>query len=188
MGVSRRGRPGGQHSEGAIIGDFTNAVLALVQDNEAWAAPIVFALAFGESLAIISLLLPATVILFGVGGLIGASGIGFWPIWVAAACGAVLGDWVSYWLGYRYKHAIADIWPLSRYPDLVPNGEAFFRKWGTAGVFLGRFFGPLRAGVPLAAGICAMPQLLFQAANIGSAIVWASGILLPGVLGMRWLL
>jgi hypothetical protein len=34
-------------------------VIDLVRNNEAWAVPIVFALAFGESLAFISLLLPA---------------------------------------------------------------------------------------------------------------------------------
>ena len=34
-------------------------VIAFVRDNAAWAPPIVFALAFGESLAFISLLIPA---------------------------------------------------------------------------------------------------------------------------------
>ena len=105
------------------------------------ASPIVFVLAFGESLAFVSLLLPATVILFGIGGLIGATGIGFWPIWLAAALGAVLGDWLSYWLGNHYKYEIARLWPLSRRPDLLPRGEAFFRRWGVAGIFFGRFFG-----------------------------------------------
>jgi len=147
----------------------------------------VFALAFGESLAFVSLLLPATAILFGLGGLIGASGIGFWPIWFAAALGAILGDTVSYWLGYHYHHAIARMWPLSRNPELLPKGEVFFRKWGTAGVFLGRFFGPLRSAVPLVAGICEMPRGRFQFANVTSALVWATGILAPGTLGVRWL-
>jgi membrane protein DedA with SNARE-associated domain len=134
------------------------------------------------------LVLPATAILFGVGGLIGAAGIGFWPLWGAAALGAVLGDWLSYWLGHRYNDAIAQIWPLSRYPDLVPRGVAFFRKWGVLGVFIGRFFGPLRSAVPLAAGICAMRWWPFQIANVASAIIWATGILTPGTLALRWLL
>jgi membrane protein DedA with SNARE-associated domain len=170
------------------IGDLHDAVLTFVRDQEAWAAPIVFILAFGESLAFISLLLPATAILFGVGGLVGATGIGFWPIWVAAALGASLGDWVSYWLGYHYKHAIARLWPLSRHPDLLPRSEAFFRKWGMLGIFLGRFFGPLRSAVPLVAGICAMPTSQFQIANVASALVWATGILTPGLVAVGWLL
>ena len=156
--------------------------------HQAWAPWIVFILAFGESLAFISLSLPATAILFGVGALIGASGIGFWPLWGAAALGAVLGDWISYWLGQRYNEAIARVWPLSRHPDLLPRGKAFFSKWGILGVFIGRFFGPLRSAVPLVAGICAMPQVPFQIANVASAVVWATGVLTPGTLVSRWLL
>jgi membrane protein DedA with SNARE-associated domain len=39
--------------------------------------------------------------LFGIGGLIGIADIAFWPIWRAAALGAALGDWFSYWLRRR---------------------------------------------------------------------------------------
>jgi len=144
-------------------------------------------LAFGESFAFISLLLPATVILFALGGLIGAAELAFWPLWVAAALGAILGDWVSFWLGRHYGPAIARFWPLSRYPEMLPRGHAFFAKWGIAGIFMGRFFGPLRAVVPLVAGICAMPGRHFQLANIGSGLVWATGILAPGAFGLPWL-
>jgi membrane protein DedA with SNARE-associated domain len=148
---------------------------------------VVFVLAFGESLALVSLLLPATAILFGMSGLLGASGIGFWPCWLAAVAGAFLGDWVSYWLGFHFKDRIAGMWPLRRTPGLLLRGEQFFARWGVAGVFFGRFFGPLRSVVPLAAGSCAMPMGWFQAANIGSALVWATGILAPGFMAGMFL-
>lgn len=182
------GRPvfGAASEKGMVIGGFVEFVLAFVRMHQDWAVPIVFLLAFGESLAFVSLLLPATAILLAAGGLIGAAGLSFWPIWAAAAIGAILGDWVSYWFGARYQRAIAGMWPLSRQPHLLERGEAFFQRWGTAGVFFGRFFGPLRCIVPLVAGICAMPQLSFQVANVLSALVWASGILAPGVLGTAW--
>lgn len=163
------------------------SVIGFVQAHEAWAAPIVFVLAFGESLAFVSLLLPATAILVAASGLIGASGLPFWPIWAGAVLGAILGDWVSYWIGHRYNHEIRTVWPLSRNPGLLLRGEAFFRRWGTASVFFGRFFGPLRCVMPLVAGIMAMPSLAFQVANVLSALVWATGILAPGVFAVRWL-
>jgi membrane protein DedA with SNARE-associated domain len=50
------------------------------------------------------------------------------------------------------------------------------------GVFLGRFTGPLRAIVPLEAGIGAMPLIPFQIANLASAVIWAVGLLGPGVM------
>jgi membrane protein DedA with SNARE-associated domain len=171
-----------------VEGGISETVLNFVRHHQAWAPSIVFILAFGESLAFVSLLLPATAILLGVGGLIGAAHIAFWPLWCAAALGAVLGDWLSYWLGHRYSYAIACIWPLSRHPDLLPRGESFFRKWGTLGVFIGRFFGPLRSAMPLVAGICGMRQAPFQVANIASAIIWATAVLTPGIVAIEWLL
>ena len=78
---------------------YVDQVIAFARDNAAWAPPIVFALAFGESLAFISLLIPAWGALVALGALIGSSGIEFWPVWVAASLGAALGDWLSYWIG-----------------------------------------------------------------------------------------
>jgi membrane protein DedA with SNARE-associated domain len=166
----------------------TDAVLEFIRTHAILAPPIVFVLAFGESLAFVSLLLPATVILVAIGGIIAAAHLGFWPIWGAAAAGAALGDWLSYFLGFHYKDGIGGTWPLSRHRSLLAKGEVFFARWGVVGVFIGRFFGPLRCIVPLIAGICAMPMLGFQIANLTSALVWATVVLAPGWLAVEWLL
>ena len=171
------GRGGEGHSG---MEDFAHALADFVRDHQAWAAPIVLLLAFGESLAFISLLIPAWGALVAIGALIGASGISFWPVWIAGGIGAALGDWVSYWFGYKYKEHVAQMWPLSRYPEILPRGEAFVKKWGVPSIFIGRFFGPLRASVPLAAGIFEMPYWSFQVANFVSALVWAAALLLFG--------
>ena len=91
--------------------DYIQPLVDFARAHEAWAAPIVFALAFMESLAFISLLVPA---------------------------------------------------------------------WGALGIFIGRFFGPLRAAVPLVAGIFEMPFWTFQIANFTSAFVWAGVLLTIG--------
>ncbi|HSV23605.1 MAG TPA: DedA family protein [Xanthobacteraceae bacterium] len=155
-------------------------VVEFVRTHEAWAAPIIGVLAFGESLAFISLLLPAWAMLVALGALIGHSGISFWPIWLAGAVGAALGDWLSYWVGIKLGPAVAHVWPLSRHPGLLPRGEAFVSKWGALGIFIGRFSGPLRATVPLVAGIFAMPFWRFQTANFVSAFVWVAVLLTLG--------
>ena len=160
--------------------DYAHAIADFVRDHQVWAAPIVLLLAFGESLAFISLLVPAWGALVAIGALIGVSGISFWPLCIAGALGAALGDWVSYWFGYRYKEKVAQMWPLSRYPEILPRGEAFVRRWGVPSIFIGRFFGPLRASVPLAAGIFEMPYWTFQNANFVSALIWAGALLMFG--------
>jgi membrane protein DedA with SNARE-associated domain len=165
-----------------MIQQYAQMVIDFVREHQAWAAPIVFALAFAESLAFISLLIPAWAALVGIGALIGASGIPFWPVCLAGALGAALGDWLSYWIGYKFEHQIAHMWPLSKYPQLLPRGHAFMVKWGALGIFIGRFFGPLRAAVPLVAGILEMPYWTFQFANFTSALVWAYVLLKFGDL------
>ena len=164
---------------------YVHQVIEFVRQNEVWAAPIVFALAFGESLAFISLLIPAWGALVAIGALIGSSGINFWPVWISGAIGAALGDWLSYWIGLKLEHSVAHIWPLSRHPELIPRGEVFVKKWGMVGIFIGRFFGPLRASVPLVAGIFEMPYWRFQFANFTSALVWAAVLLTLGDVGSR---
>jgi membrane protein DedA with SNARE-associated domain len=159
---------------------YVQSLVDFVREHQAWAAPVVFTLAFMESLAFISLLVPAWGALVLIGGLIQAGGLNFWPIWIGGAVGAALGDWLSYWIGCKLERTVQHIWPLSRHPDLIPRGEAFIRKWGAAGIFIGRFFGPLRAAVPLVAGIFEMPFWRFQIANFTSAFVWAAVLLTIG--------
>jgi membrane protein DedA with SNARE-associated domain len=160
--------------------DFARDLIDFVRDHQVWAAPVVLLLAFGESLAFISLLIPAWGALIAIGALIGVSGISFWPVWIAGGIGAALGDWLSYWFGFRFKDHVAEMWPLSRYPDLLPRGETFVQKWGVPSIYIGRFFGPLRATVPLAAGIFEMPHWRFQIANWISALIWSGVLLLFG--------
>lgn len=162
------------------LADVTQSVIEFVQQNKAWAPFIVGALAFAESVAIVSFLIPATAILLAIGALLAASGIPFWPVWAGAAVGAILGDWISYGVGYLLKDSIRSYWPFSRFPHFMDRAEAFTQKWGVAGVFIGRFSGPLRAFVPLAAGVFHMPHLYFQAANVSSALIWSFAMLAPG--------
>jgi membrane protein DedA with SNARE-associated domain len=159
---------------------FARGLVDFVRDHQVWAAPIVLLLAFGESLAFISLLVPAWGVLVAIGAMLGPGQINFWPVWIAAAVGASLGDWLSYWFGYHFKDRVAEMWPLSRHPDLLPRGQAFVLRWGIPSIYIGRFFGPLRATVPLAAGIFEMPYWRFQIANWTSALIWSAVLLVFG--------
>ena len=164
----------------ASLEGYAHQLVEFVRVHEAWAAPVVFALAFGESLAFISLLIPAWAALVGIGVLIGSGDLNFWPVWVAGSLGAAFGDWLSYWIGHKLGPPVAHMWPLSRHPTLLPKGEAFVKRWGVLAIFIGRFFGPLRASVPLVAGIFQMPFLQFQVANFTSAFIWAGVLLTMG--------
>ena len=154
--------------------------LDFISAHSGWAFPIMFITSFGESFAFIGLFVPGTSILIVAGTLMSAGSLPFWPIMAGAVTGAVLGDSVSFWLGSRFGGGIARVWPFTRNPDLLANGIGFFERHGGKSVFIGRFFGPVRAVIPLAAGIMRMPRGRFWLANITSALVWAPMLLLAG--------
>jgi membrane protein DedA with SNARE-associated domain len=156
------------------------SIVAFVRQNQSWAPYIVAGLAFGESVAFLSLFVPATVILIAISAFIGVADLEFWPLWLGAVIGAATGDVVSYALGRRFKTSIYRVWPLSTHPQFVDKGERFFCRHGLWGVFIGRFFGPARAVVPLVAGAFGMQLPLFMMVNLASAFLWAFALLAPG--------
>lgn len=174
----------------ADLPTYAEWVINYVEQHRELASLIIFVLAFGESLAFISLVLPFWVMLVGIGTMIGASGTTheFILVWVSASLGAAFGDWLSYWLGKHFHVEIAQMWPLSRHPELIPRGHEFFERFGVWAIVIGRFFGPLRAAVPLVAGTVEMPMRQFQIANFASAFLWAGVLLTPGSIGLPWLL
>ncbi|HTP76206.1 MAG TPA: DedA family protein [Rhizomicrobium sp.] len=167
----------------AWIHDAAKWLLEFAREHPESAFAIAFVSAFGESFVGISFLVPGTSILVGLGVLIQALGINPIPIWLGAAVGAVLGDWVSYWIGHRYKEHTLAIWPISRYPEQMEKALTFFRRWGVGAIFLGRFTGPLRATVPIVAGISQMAFWPFQIANVSSALLWSAVLIALGALG-----
>ena len=160
--------------------DFVATIIAFADAHRAWAPLLVLVLAFGESIAFVSLVLPFWGMLVALGALFSGSWFEFLLIWGAASVGAALGDWVSYWLGAHFKDRIAAMWPLSRYPDLLPKGQKFFDKYGAWAIVLGRFSGPFRASVPIVAGASGMNRFIFQLANWSSAFLWAFVLLVFG--------
>ncbi|HEV8678477.1 MAG TPA: DedA family protein [Stellaceae bacterium] len=160
--------------------DLAPPLLDFIKTHQSWAIAVMFVTAFGESLVLLNLLFPGTALLIAAGALVKSGGLSFLPVIIGAVAGAVLGDAVSYWLGRRFGHGILRVWPFSRHPEMLSSGIRFFARHGGASVFIGRFFGPIRAVVPLAAGIMQMPRGRFWVANITSALVWAPLLLFVG--------
>jgi len=158
------------------------ALAGFIERHGAWAGPVLGLITFGESLVFVGAFFPATAIMVVAGGLAAAGVLDPLPVVLWCVAGAVLGDAVSYWLGRRAGPAA---W---RHPLLRPRRRAlararlFFRRYGVVSIFLCRFMGPVRAFVPLIAGITAMKHTRFQLANLGSALVWVPAMLAPGYL------
>ncbi len=157
------------------------ALIGYFSAHPALALALVFAGAMLEALAVVGSVIPGSTAVFIGGTLIGLGGLNPWWTAAAAIIGAILGDGLSFWLGQHYGERIRSAWPMRKHPELFERGRAYFEKRGASSIFVGRFLGPLRAVVPLVAGMSHMPSLKFYAVNILSAIAWAAAHLLPGL-------
>ena len=161
---------------------YIQPLLDWVALNQTWAGLAVFALSIAESLLIIGLFIPGTIVMFGVGALVATGVLNLWETLAWAALGAVVGDGISFWIGYYYKDRLRNMWPLRRFPGLVSRGEGFFLKHGGKSVLFGRFVGPVRPVIPTIAGMMGMSPARFTVVNVVSALIWAPAYILPGVV------
>lgn len=157
-------------------------VVQFIAASQWWAGPLIGLMAFAESMVVIGVLVPFTAMIVASGALFASGALDPWIILPWGIAGAALGDAVSYWLGQYLGHRVHHVWPFTKDPELLARGHRFFVRWGVLSVVLGRFFGPLRAVVPVVAGVMGMPQLRFQVANVVSAVVWLPVLMLPGAV------
>lgn len=157
------------------------AMAEFITTYERLGAPIVFILAAAESLVLISLFIPATVLLLALAAAVGVSGanVSILNLWLAAGLGASAGYAISYAIGAYWKSSIDGHWPFRKYPGALSASRGFFERYGLLAVFLGHFVGPARAFVPVIAGAMSVPLVSFQIVNVVSSFLWAGAVLLP---------
>ncbi|HEX7076256.1 MAG TPA: DedA family protein [Hyphomicrobiaceae bacterium] len=161
-------------------GGWTEYLLTFASEHARFIALLVFVLGFTESIVLISLFVPSSVLFLGIGAIHSAAGGEFWPIWVAGATGAWAGDCVSYALGRYFKDDAGKVWPMRKFPGFIPKGQMFCERWGVLGIVLGKFIGGLRPFVPVVAGMLSMPWALFLPSSGLSCLIWAGAFLAPG--------
>jgi membrane protein DedA with SNARE-associated domain len=160
------------------------SILALAEQSGSVAvvAAIIVVVAFAESLVVVGIILPGAALMFAFGALIASGMIDYPTAALAAFIGAVLGDGLSFWLGWLLRDRMARIWPFRHHPQMLQRSVRFFHDHGGMSVFIGRFIGPVRPIIPAVAGMMAMSPHLFIVANVASALIWAPLYLLPGYL------
>ena len=169
------------------ITEWISAVMLGVSSNYWLFVLLVFLVCVGEAVFILGLLVPSLPILLLVGGLITTQDLNFWPIFFAATAGGIVGDAISYWIGFFLKDRIKTTWPFKNYLPLIARGEVFFQRHGGKAIFIGRFITGLKAVVPGIAGMLGMKWGYFTFINTISAFIWAASHILPGMFLTQWL-
>ena len=159
-----------------------DSVVNLVALYPGVALGAVFLAAIIEAVAVLGILVPGTPILMAVAGAAAMCGQPMLPFLTLSIIGAVIGDFLSFWVGRRFSVRLRCLWPFASRPDLMDNAERFFARYGTYSVAFCRFVPVLRSTVPLVAGMAGMRQRRFIVANVASALVWAPLHIYPAQL------
>lgn len=149
-----------------------------------WLAGPVFGLiAFGESLAVVGIFIPATPVLFMVGVLAGGGRVDATSVVLCGMAGAITGYWLSWRAGVRLGHRAWHLSALARHRRGVARTRLFFRRWGGLSLIAGRYvLGPFQSMLPLVAGVARMDAHRFHRWNILSGVLWIMLVLTPGYL------
>jgi membrane-associated protein len=167
-----------------FVTSFIDSLIAFVSAH-AWLAYLtLFLAALLEAVPVVGSVIPGSTIILALSALVPGGELTLQWVLLAAIAGALLGDGSAFWIGHRRQREILSAWPISNYPRLVAQSEAFFHRWGTLAVFFARFVPPIRAFVPLTAGALDMPPSRFFAVNIPAVLLWAPAHVLPGVLAI----
>ena len=159
---------------------FIHDAAAFIARNSAWAGPLLGLMTFGESLVLVGAFVPATALMAATGVLVATELLPLGPVLFWGCVGAVLGEALSYHLGRRAGPAVWRHRRLRSQRKSVARARLYFRRYGAASIFMGRFLGPLQAVVPLIAGATGMGKGRFHVANVLSALIWTPAMLAPG--------
>lgn len=159
-------------------------LIAFVSAHASLAYLTIFLAALLEAVPIVGSVIPGSTIILALSALVPGGELDLVGVFAAAVAGAALGDGTAFWIGHRTQREILSAWPMSRYPNVIAQSEAFFHRWGALAVFFARFVPPIRAFVPITAGALGMAPLRFYPVNIVAILLWAPAHILPGVLAV----
>jgi undecaprenyl-diphosphatase len=138
---------------------------------------------FLESAAFLGVLVPGDVIL-AVAGVYAARGEMAVPLVVAlGVLGATAGEITGYWIGRRFGESLIARLPFSqRIARRLDRARASLRRNAGKTIVIGRFATGIAGTVPFAAGTAGVPFRTFLAFTVPSVVVWATAVVLLGVL------
>lgn len=168
------GHPGQKTpGQGISVQAAVDSTIAFIAAHRAWFPLIMVLFSAAENTAFLSILIPSTPILAGVGALAATGALSFTTLWIGAMLGALIGSTFSYWLGLCYGDRLLKMRPLRDHPEMVVKTQAAFTKYGPVTLFVGHFTTIFRPVVFLMAGMSGMTFARFAFWNSLGCAAWA---------------
>lgn len=162
--------------------ELLHAALDWVAAHPHWTLLAVFLCCLGESIIVLGVLIPTTLVLLAAGALVGLGSLGFWAASAAAVAGAIAGDSINFWAGRIWGSRALDSHYAQRYQEAIARSRRLFENHGAKALVLARFIGLVRPFVAAIAGAYRMTVLRFLAVEFFASVAWAVPIIALGVV------
>lgn len=163
------GSPRGSPNEAT---DIEQLLLDWLDNNRDYAIALVPLLAFAESCVGIGLFISGVLLLLVSATLYNNGIAGFEVLLPMAFTGALLGDHAGYYFGRTLGPKFHQIGVIKKYQANVKKAEDLIRRFGSAGIFIGRFVPAIRSIIPALVGISDMDRLRYSLVDALACFCW----------------
>ena len=162
--------------------DLLRGALTWVAAHPQWTLGVVFLCCLGESIIVLGVLIPTTLVLLAAGALVGLGSLGFWPVVAAAVAGAMAGDSINFWAGRYWGNRALESHYAQRYQEAIARSRSLLENHGAKALVLARFIGLVRPFVAAIAGAYRMSLLRFAGVELFASLIWAVPLVVLGVV------
>lgn len=153
-----------------------------VSAHPGWTLAILFLCCTGESILVLGMLIPTTVVLLAAGALVALGSLELGPVMAVSVLGAVFGDSLNFWAGRHWGRRALESHYAQKYQDPIARSQNMFERHGAKALVVARFVGLVRPFVAAIAGAYRMSHLRFFAVEFFAAALWAVPLVLLGVV------
>jgi membrane protein DedA with SNARE-associated domain len=150
------------------------------------AAPLVGLIAFAEGIAVVGSFVPGSTLLVAIATCAGTGHVSLPLMIFWATLGAIAGDLLSFHLGRRHGARMLAMRPFAYRPEWTRRATELLERRGDVAVFVGRQVPPLRALMPVLAGMSGLRTRRFLASDALTSVVWAGLHLGLGAIIGHW--
>ena len=158
-----------------LVSDPRTAIAGWIASSPFMAFGLIFLVIFIEKGVVFMPFLPGDSLLFASGVFAATGDLSISVLLPVVWAAAVIGDQCNFFIGHFIGRRIIESGKIkSMTPERIKKSEAMLERYGSAAIFLGRFFPFIRTFVPFLAGCGGMRWHSFAIFNILGGVTWSS--------------
>ena len=162
--------------------DRLQLVVGWVAEHPGWTLAAVFLCCTGESILVLGVLIPTTLVLLLAGAFVAHGALEFAPVVAAAVAGAVCGDSINFWVGRHWGNRALESHYARRYQEPIARSRKLFERHGAKALVLARFIGLVRPFIAAIAGAYRMSIPRFLGIETFAGFIWAAPLIALGIV------